>query len=229
MRIIGPGPPTSLRVPRSSMKIGYARVSTQDQNLALQLRALESTGCERIYTDQGYSGSTTARPGLKQAMQALQCGDTFVVWRLDRLGRSLVSLVDMVSRLKEGGVEFVSLSEHIDTASSAGRLVFHMMAALAEFERSLISERTRAGMAAARYQGRHMGRPLALTEEQLKEARVELQREPIAEVAQRYGIHPRTLQRLAARTDALLAQKTHVESVADSIQKDTIATEKPPC
>lgn len=141
------------------MKIGYARVSTDIQRMDLQMDALKQAGCDHIFADHGISGATIERPGLRQAMNMLQKGDTLVVWRLDRLGRSLVNLVEYVSSLGKLGVEFRSLTESIDTNSSGGKLLFHMIAALAEFERSLISERTKAGMAAAKLRGKHIGRP----------------------------------------------------------------------
>jgi DNA invertase Pin-like site-specific DNA recombinase len=180
------------------MKIGYARVSTNDQNLDLQISALNRAGCERLFTDQGVPGSQFSRPGLDSLLSILKTGDMLMVWRLDRLGRSLIHLVELVHRLGEGGIEFRSLTENIDTSSSGGRLVFHMMAALAEFERSLISERTRAGMAAAQAQGRHIGRPWSLSPEQCAEARAAVEREnlPLEKVARNYNVHPRTLARL---------------------------------
>ncbi|WP_081053215.1 recombinase family protein [Burkholderia territorii] len=141
------------------MKIGYARVSTEEQSLDLQLSALKAANSDRILSDHGVSGSRFDRPGLKEALELAQAGDTLVVWRLDRLGRSLSHLVEVVSDLGKRGIEFVSLTESIDTRSSTGMLMFHMIAALAEFERALISERTRAGMAAARARGAKIGRP----------------------------------------------------------------------
>lgn len=141
------------------LKIGYARVSTDVQRMDLQMDALRQAGCDHIFTDHGISGSSAERPGLQQAMKMLQKGDTLIVWRLDRLGRSLVHLVELVSNLGRQGIEFRSLTESIDTSSSGGKLLFHMIAALAEFERSLISERTKAGMAAAKLRGKHVGRP----------------------------------------------------------------------
>lgn len=142
-----------------SFKIGYARVSTDVQRMDLQMDALKQAGCDHIFTDHGISGALVERPGLQQAMKMLQKGDTLIVWRLDRLGRSLVHLVEQVSGLGKQGIEFRSLTENIDTSSSGGKLMFHMIAALAEFERSLISERTKAGMAAAKLRGKHVGRP----------------------------------------------------------------------
>lgn len=141
------------------MKIGYARVSTEEQHLDLQLLALQAAGCDTILSDHGVSGSRFDRPGLHDALSVAQAGDTLVVWRLDRLGRSLSHLVEVVSNLGRHNIEFISLTESIDTRSSTGMLMFHMIAALAEFERSLISERTRAGMAAARARGVKIGRP----------------------------------------------------------------------
>lgn len=146
------------------IKIGYARVSTDEQRIDLQRNALEQAGCEKIFFDQGISGSKAERAGLLEAINALQSGDMLVVWRLDRLGRSLINLVELVNNLGKRGIEFRSLTESIDTGSSGGRLVFHLMAALAEFERSLISERTRAGMEAARRNGKHVGRPKKIKE-----------------------------------------------------------------
>jgi DNA invertase Pin-like site-specific DNA recombinase len=179
-------------------KIGYARVSTAEQSLRLQTMALESAGCTQIFVDEGVSGKVTNRPGLNQALNVLLPGDTLVVWRLDRLGRSLIHLVKMVNQFADDGIDFQSLTENIDTKSSGGRLVFHMMAALAEFERSLISERTRAGMMAVKAEGRHVGRPRALSDLDRDQALISIlqNEEPISEVAMRYQVHPRTLKRL---------------------------------
>ncbi len=143
------------------MLIGYARVSTIDQTLALQQDALTKAGCERIFTDTA-SGSLAERPGLTEALDFARPGDTLVVWRLDRLGRSLRHLIDTVSVLQERGIGFKSLQEQIDTTTSGGKLVFHVFGALAEFERDLIRERTQAGLLAARARGRLGGRPQAL-------------------------------------------------------------------
>ena len=152
------------------MKIGYARVSTGEQNLDLQLDALRAAGAEDIFTDQ-CSGASTERPGLEQALRRLDTGDTLLVWRLDRLGRSLPHLISTVSDLGEKGIGFQSLADSIDTAHAQGRLVFHLMGALAEFERALISERTRAGLEAAKARGRKLGRRAALNPQQLAHAR----------------------------------------------------------
>src|SRR5262245_40582214 len=139
------------------MLVGYARVSTQDQTLDLQKDALHKVGCSRIFTDMA-SGAQVDRPGLEEALAFMREGDTLVVWRLDRLGRSLKHLLETVARLEEHKVGFKSLTENIDTTTSGGRLIFHVFGALAEFERELIRERTRAGLAAARARGRLGGR-----------------------------------------------------------------------
>src|SRR5574342_1034071 len=143
------------------MLVGYARVSTADQTLGLQKDALAQAGCERVFTDTA-SGSRADRPGLDEALDFLRPGDTLVVWRLDRLGRSLRHLIDTVGTLQQRGIGFKSLQEQIDTTTSGGKLVFHVFGALAEFERDLIRERTQAGLIAARARGRRGGRPKAL-------------------------------------------------------------------
>src|SRR6266545_1667151 len=140
------------------MLIGYARVSTQEQTLALQQDALKTIGCEHIFTDTA-SGAKTDRPGLDQALRFVRAGETLVVWRLDRLGRSLKHLIETISQLNDRGIGFRSVQENIDTTTSGGKLIFHMFGALAEFERDLIRERTQAGLAAARTRGRKGGRP----------------------------------------------------------------------
>src|SRR5215212_6301886 len=140
------------------MQIGYARVSTDEQTLALQLDALKASGCDRLFTDIA-SGATAVRPGLSEALGQCRAGDTLVVWRLDRLGRSLRHLIETVTALAERGVGFKSLTESIDTTSPGGKLAFHLFGALAEFERDLIRARTRAGLTAARARGRTGGRP----------------------------------------------------------------------
>ncbi len=149
------------------MLIGYARVSTDDQNLDLQRDALKTAGCEQIFTDR-VSGTKAERAGLKDALSHLRSGDTLVVWRLDRLGRSLRHLIDTVTDLEARGIGFKSLTENIDTTTSGGKLVFHIFAALAEFEREIIRERTKAGLTAARARGKSGGRPKALTQKQIQ-------------------------------------------------------------
>ncbi|GAB6852846.1 recombinase family protein [Paraburkholderia kururiensis] len=177
------------------MKIGYARVSTEEQNLSLQKDALRRAGCQKLHTDRGVSGSEFSRPGLDDALARLGPGDTLVVWRLDRLGRSLSKLIDLISYLGRNGIGFISLTESIDTTSAGGVLMFHMMAALSEFERRLISERTRAGMLAARERGRSVGRRPLLTSAQRTQAAALLETRPLGEVARHFNVHPRTLRR----------------------------------
>ncbi|MFN8475538.1 MAG: recombinase family protein [Anaerolineae bacterium] len=149
------------------MLVGYARVSTQDQTLNLQLDALEKAGCDKVFSDTA-SGSLSSRDGLIQATQFMRTGDTLVVWRLDRLGRSLKHLIETVTAFNERGIGFKSLQESIDTTTSGGKLVFHVFGALAEFERDLIRERTQAGLAAARARGKHGGRPPILDAQKQK-------------------------------------------------------------
>jgi DNA invertase Pin-like site-specific DNA recombinase len=149
------------------MNIGYARISTHDQTLALQKDALEKAECEKIFTDT-VSGTKAERKGLREALSHLRTGDTLVVWRLDRLGRSLRHLIDTITTLAEQGVGFKSLTENIDTTTSGGKLVFHIFGALAEFEREIIKERTRAGLTSARSRGKVGGRPKALTVKQVQ-------------------------------------------------------------
>lgn len=141
--------------------LGYARVSTHDQNLALQKDALESAKCEKIFTDV-ISGSKSNRPGLDEMLEYSRKGDMIVVWRLDRLGRSLKDLIEIMGKLENRGISLKSINEAIDTSSSTGKLVFHIFGALAEFERNLIQERTNAGLAAARARGKVGGRPRKL-------------------------------------------------------------------
>jgi DNA invertase Pin-like site-specific DNA recombinase len=148
------------------MLIGYARVSTGDQTLDLQTDALNTAGCDRVFTDI-LSGVKAERPGLAEAIDYVRVGDTLVVWRLDRLGRSLQHLIETVTQLETKGIGFRSLTEQIDTTTPGGKLIFHVFGALAEFERDLIRERTHAGLASARARGRVGGRPKKLSAKQL--------------------------------------------------------------
>lgn len=149
------------------MLVGYSRISTPDQNLDSQTDALTQAGCEKIFSDTA-SGAKTERPGLNEAINFMRDGDTLVVWKLDRLGRSLKHLIESVNTLHEQKIGFRSLRESIDTTTSGGKLIFHIFGALAEFERELIRERTRAGMASARARGRKGGRKRSLDEKQIQ-------------------------------------------------------------
>ena len=176
------------------MLIGYARVSTGDQSLTLQIDALEEAGCERVFQDL-VNGIVNTRPNLNQALNFARPGDTLVVWRLDRLSRSLRDLIETVTLLESRGVQLKSLHESIDTASSSGKLIFHLFGALAEFERNLIKERTLAGLQAARARGRKGGRPPTLDAEKRKLA-VKLYNDKnysVSQVCQVMGISKPTL------------------------------------
>ncbi|WP_299762369.1 recombinase family protein [uncultured Pontibacter sp.] len=152
------------------MKIGYARVSTQDQRLELQLDALTQHGCEAVFKEKR-SGKSKDRPELEKMIAQLRTGDTVVVWKLDRLGRSLRDLIDLVSEFQKKGVDFVSLQDGINTATATGRFTFNIFASLAEFEREIIRERTSAGLASAKARGRTGGRPAGLSKEAMEKAR----------------------------------------------------------
>lgn len=179
-----------------TMMIGYARVSTQEQNTALQIEALEAAGCSKIFTEKA-SGAQRERLQLRAALEYMRGGDTLVVWKLDRLARSLKQLIETVEDLDARGIGLRSLTEAIDTATAGGKLIFHVFAALAEFERSIIRERTMAGLASARARGKLGGRPPALSEEDLQAAKAMLADPAItvAQVAKRLNISPATLYR----------------------------------
>ena len=185
------------------MKIGYARVSTQDQNLDLQKDALTAFGCEKIFTDQ-ISGVTAERPGLTDALAYMRPGDTLVVWKLDRLGRTLKRLIQFVTDLQAQEKNFVSLKENIDTTSSTGKLIFHIFGALAEFERDVIVERTKAGLAAARARGRLGGRKAKLTDPQLAQIKqlYASKTVPIKDICTTYNISKPTLYRYLGKEKA---------------------------
>jgi DNA invertase Pin-like site-specific DNA recombinase len=179
------------------MRIGYARVSTADQTLSMQLDALRAAGCERVYQETA-SGKQADRPELAQALKALRPGDTLMVWRLDRLGRSLPHLIQTVASIEAQGASFESITEKIDTHSATGRLVFHVFSALAEFERNLISERTREGLQAARRRGTKGGRrPVldATAVAQVRSLMADRTTSPAA-IAQRFKISKSTLYKL---------------------------------
>ena len=189
-------------------RIGYARVSTDDQQLDLQRDALQQAGCVTLYEDVA-SGKNTARPDLAACLKALRTGDTLVVWRLDRLGRSLPDLIRIVGDLETKGVAFESLTEKIDTSSATGRLVFHLFGALAEFERSLTRERTHAGLAAARARGRVGGRKPKLDDKQIREIEILLANPEIsvAQILERYQISKPTLYRALRAAQARREQQ----------------------
>jgi DNA invertase Pin-like site-specific DNA recombinase len=178
------------------MLVGYARVSTQEQNLDLQLDALKEAGCEKLFTEKA-SGAQRDRPELSAALDYMRRGDTLVVWKLDRLARSLKQLIETIDRLETHGIGFKSLTEAIDTTTPGGRLIFHIFASLAEFERSIIKERTRAGLLAAKKLGKIGGRPPSLKAEDLVAARALLKDENITveDVAKRLSVSPSTLYR----------------------------------
>ena len=177
------------------MLIGYARVSTQDQNLELQIEALGKAGCKKIFDDK-ITGSRAERPGLAKARELLREGDTLVVWKLDRLGRSVKNLVDLVGELQKQGVQFKSLTDAIDTGIPSGRFFFHVMASLAQMERELSVERTRAGLEVARKLGRKGGRKRQMTDSKIKSAKKLLASGvPPRDVASNLGVSVPTLYR----------------------------------
>ena len=181
------------------MRIGYARVSTLDQNLDLQEDALKAAGCEKIYTDKA-GGTRAERPGLERALAELRAGDRLVVWKLDRLGRSLRHLIETVTALRDRGVGFQSVQEAIDTTTSGGKLIFHVFGALAEFERDIIQERTLAGLAAARARGRKGGRPRHLDDKKKRHVTL-LHSDPtnsVKDICRTLGISKATLYRYLA-------------------------------
>lgn len=188
------------------MLIGYCRVSTIDQNPDLQRDALTNAGCERLFEDR-MTGTKKDRPGLTEALAFARPGDTITVWRLDRLGRSLKDLLQIVGDLEERGVGLRSLTESIDTSSSGGRLIFSIFGAIGEFERNLIRERTLAGLDAARRRGRTGGRPKALSERDILAAKAMLNEDnlTVAEVAGRMGVSVPTLYRHVPGGRAALA------------------------
>jgi len=185
------------------MLIGYARVSREDQNLEMQLQALNSAGCGRIFSDKK-SGSRKTREGLEDTLSHLRANDTLVVWKLDRLGRTVKQLVDLIEELEAKKINFKSLNDNIDTTTSAGRFFFHLMASLAQMERELISERTKAGLAAARKLGRVGGRPRQMTESKIRSGK-KLLKSGVSpkDVAQDLGVSLATLYRWIPEAAAL--------------------------
>lgn len=202
------------------MFVGYARVSTTDQNLDLQQDALVAAQCERIFTDTA-SGAKAQRPGLAEALQCCRSGDTLVVWKLDRLGRSLPHLVETVRDLVTRGIGFKSLQESIDTTTSGGKLIFHIFASLAEFERDIIRERTHAGLSSARARGRKGGRPKGVDEKKRKAA-LALKKDPVRsvkEICDILGISRNTYYKYTQPEDKLAEEPQKIKPSEDSANK----------
>ncbi len=178
-------------------RIGYARVSTKDQKLRMQLDALKAIGCDRIFRDHGVSGAKGSRPGLDKMLATLRRGDSVVVFKLDRLGRSVQHLADLLVRFQREGVHFVSLSEGINTTTPGGKLVFHIFSAMAEFNRDIIVENTSAGIEAARRRGKQLGRRPKLTPDAVAEIHRHVSQGigSIEEAAALFSVHPRTVER----------------------------------
>ncbi|MEN4799532.1 recombinase family protein [Pantoea agglomerans] len=201
------------------MLIGYIRVSTNDQNTDLQRIALQSADCELIFEDR-ISGKTSDRPGLKKALRCLQPGDTLVVWKLDRLGRSMRHLVMLTEELRERGVNFRSLTDSIDTSTPMGRFFFHVMGALAEMERELIVERTRAGLAAAREKGRVGGRRRKMTAETVERARRMLaQGATLLQVSLVLDVSEKTIYRYIPAPEQKKLRENGASVVSDTVQQ----------
>lgn len=178
------------------MKYGYARVSTDDQTPALQLVALKKAGCKEVFKDEGISGATIKRPALRRCLDTLKAGDTLVVWKLDRLGRSLRDLIAMLDELRDRGVRFRSLTEAIDTETPTGRAMWQMIGVLAELERSLIAERTRAGVKAAQARGVQFGRKRKLTPQQIIHARKLIESgDAVPQIAKLFSVDRATIYR----------------------------------
>ncbi len=198
----------SLRSRAVSKLLGYARVSTLEQNAALQHDALSAAGCWRVFTDHA-SGAKTERPELGKVLEQLRDGDTLVVWRLDRLGRSLRHLIDVVAALSGRGVGFRSVTESIDTTTSGGRLVFHVFGALAQFERELARERTLAGLQAARARGRMGGRPALMTPDKTTTARrmYEQQELTVEQIARALGVSRSSIYRALNKTGSIVHRR----------------------
>ncbi|MEM8772990.1 MAG: recombinase family protein [Pseudomonadota bacterium] len=182
-------------------RIGYARVSTKDQKLRMQLDALKAVNCDEIFTDHGISGAKAKRPGLDEALAALEPGDMFVVLRLCRLGRSVLHLADLLTRFRNEGINFCSIAEGINTTTPGGKLVYHIFAGIAEFQRDIIRENTMHGIEAARARGRQIGRPFKLNEYQVMGAHEMIHQRgaSLRDVAIRYDVTPSTVARAFGR------------------------------
>ena len=194
------------------MKIGYGRTSTVDQKLDLQIDALEKYGCEQIYSEKK-SGTIRHRPELDKMLESLRSGDEVVIWKLDRIGRSLQNLIEIVAIIQSKGAGIVSLQDNINTTTPSGKLVFHMFGALAEFERSLISERTKAGLQAAKDRGRKLGRPEGLSKKAEEKSRLvqsyyEEGKLSVSEICDVVGISRRTFYNYLQRRDVTLISES---------------------
>ncbi|WP_082735849.1 recombinase family protein [Polycladidibacter stylochi] len=200
------------------MKIGYARVSTLEQNLRLQIDALKKAGCDKIYADTGVKGNAVIKPQLEELLNYAREGDTLVIWKLDRLSRSLPDLIACVRGIEKRGLEFQSLTEKLETGSPAGRLFFHVMGSLAEFERDIIEQRTREGMQAAKAAGVKMGRPNKLKDEQWQNI-LEMKSKgvPIAKIASVSGM---TRQAIYYRLRQLQDAESNAIEVEDHAKSD---------
>ena len=187
------------------MRIGYVRVSDFDQTENLQIDALKKAGCDVIYGDHGVSGTVVHRKGLEEVLNRLDKGDTLVVWKIDRLGRSTVNLLLLLERLHKREIGFVAVTQGIDTTTALGRLIFGQLALFAEFEREQIRERTRAGMAAAKKRGKHLGRPKKLTEGQITFAQLKILKcqETYSSMAKQFGVCRTTLYRAVKKLSSV--------------------------
>jgi DNA invertase Pin-like site-specific DNA recombinase len=192
-------------------KIGYARVSTSDQNLDLQIRALEKAGCSVIYRDEGVSAVANERPEFALALACLRAGDTLVIWKMDRAFRSLINALNVLEDLELRGVEFQSLTDEIDTTTAMGRFVYQIRNAFSELERAIISERTKAGLAAAKARGVTLGRPRKLSGEQIKRARREFDsgRKTMTRLAKELNVATLTLSRALAKDEKARKEYDH--------------------
>ncbi len=193
-------------IPGAGRRVGYARVSTSDQKLEMQLDLLRQAGCAPVFQDHGISGAKGSRPGLDAMLRTISSGDTLIVYRLDRLGRSVLHLADLLVRFERQGVHFVSLTEGIDTTTPGGRMVFHIFSAVAEFQRGIIVENTLAGLQAARRKGRRLGRRPKLSARDVADAVRQIasgSRTP-QDIAARHHIHPRTLKRAIGKAPAAM-------------------------
>ncbi len=190
-----------LDIKSAGRRVGYARVSTADQKLGMQLDALEAVNCDRIFKDHGISGAKSSRPGLDGLLNYIRPGDTVIVFKLDRLGRSVLHLADLLVRFRNDRIEFCSLSEGINTTTPGGKLVYHLFSAFAEFQREVIVENTIAGLDAARRRGKHIGRPRSLSPKSvaLASEMISQRGHSLAAVAKRLGVSRMTLDRAIKR------------------------------